>query len=75
MGPWAFLGGFYRPLRVPIGYIVGIQGSQGQGPILGAHGFILRLQLFPFEGQKLSLPSPVFSFSVPTTGSMGAVRV
>ena len=41
-GPFGLLGTFQGPLRVHIGYIVGILGSKGKGPILGAHGLNLR---------------------------------
>ena len=33
-GPLGLLGGFYRPLRLHIGYIVAIYESQGYGRIL-----------------------------------------
>ena len=39
-----------------MGYILGIQGSHGRGPILGAHGFNLTfLVLTNFKGVKIYL--------------------
>ena len=41
-GPLGALGGFWGLLRVHMRYILGMQGSQGKGRILEAHGFNLR---------------------------------